>query len=129
VVWWLFILPVAFVMDYLGPVSQYWAFALGLGYLVLLPLLLGRLQERLLRRYIAELEVVVPGVMTAFSCLRTTAVRVRLETLHTFIGAQRPRERDPKDVFVKLLDTIEEHIDDAAKLAERDGDTIFTSCK
>src|SRR6185369_14332748 len=106
VFWWLMILPVVIAINRLESVSIYPAIAVSIGYLVLVPLLLSRLQKALLHRYTSDLEILVPQVMHAFSCLRTTSVRVRLQKLHQIILDQRPSHGDPKDVFVRLLEAI-----------------------
>ena len=124
-IWWLMMLPVMMMINRLESVSRYPAIAVGLAYLVLVPLLLSRLQKSLLHRCISDLEILVPQVMHAFSYLRTTTVKLRLDNLHAIILDQRETYRDPKDVFVRLLDAIEKHIDTAAELAERDADTIL----
>lgn len=123
--WWLMILPVIMITNRLESMSIYPAIAVGFAYLVLVPLFLSRLQKALLHRSISDLEILVPQVMHAFSCLRTTSVKLRLQKLHQMILEQRPRHWDPEDVFVRLLDEIEEQIDAAAELAERDTDTII----
>jgi hypothetical protein len=123
--WWLGVFPLAFVLSWLWATNVKLAWAVFVGYLVGIPIILRFIYPRLFQRQVNRIiHRSLPSVLSAWDCLRTGVVEIELRNFRREVSEKMPRGAYKKDLegdlFVKFVKSVITEIDQALDIVQQE---------